>query len=134
MLCVSKETRNTLVETLQNKCKPSRMSDHSAGVMIRAFHTSLPVSLMVISLFAPRYIVILVIALLLVIFFMYIAFGGCILSMLENKMCKDDFTVADPFLELLRLDKTSKNRYNITFVIGIIYYVMIAAIYHVRFN
>jgi hypothetical protein len=65
---------------------------------------------------------------------MYIAFGGCILSMLENKMCKDDFTVADPFLELLHLDKTSKNRYNITFVIGIIYYVMIAAIYHVRFN
>jgi hypothetical protein len=131
---MSKETRNNIVETLKNKCKPSRMTDYSTGVMLRAFHTSFPILCIIISLFAPRYIVNLVIVLLIIIFIMYIAFGGCILSMIENKICNDDFTIADPFLELLQLDKTSNNRYNITLVIGIIYYAITAIIYHVRFN
>jgi len=88
---------------------------------------------MIISLFAPRYIVNLVIASLVIIFVMFFAFGGCILSMVENKLCNDDFTIADPFLELLQLKKTSNNRYIITCAIGSVYYMIIAIVYYVRF-
>lgn len=130
---MSKETRNKIVENLKNKCKLSRMSDHSTGIMLRACHTNMPISYMIISLFAPHYIVNLVIASLGIIFVMFFAFGGCILSMVENKICNDDFTIADPFLELLQLEKNSNNRYNITCAIGSVYCIIIAIVYYVRF-
>jgi hypothetical protein len=53
--------------------------------------------------------------------------------MIENQICNDDFTIADPFLELLELEKNSKNRFNISCIIGGSYYVMIAIIYYIRF-
>jgi hypothetical protein len=64
---------------------------------------------------------------------MFFIFDGCILSMIEHKICDDDFTIADPFLELLEWEKNSKNRFNVTLLIGFFYYVIIGIIYYTRF-
>jgi hypothetical protein len=133
MFFLSKEKRNKIVEKIKNDCKNSKLSDKSLGILMRSFHTSTPISFVILSLFAPRYIVNCVVALLVIIFFMFFLFGGCILSMIENQICNDDFTIADPFLELLELEKNSKNRFNISCIIGGSYYVMIAIIYYIRF-
>jgi hypothetical protein len=74
-----------------------------------------------------------VIFLLVVIFLMFFIFDGCILSMIENKVCNDDFTIADPFLEVLEWDKNTKNRFNVTLVVGLSYYIVIGIIYYIRF-
>jgi hypothetical protein len=71
--------------------------------------------------------------LLLLIFLMFFVFGGCILSMVENKICNDDFTIADPFLELLEMEKNSKNRFNISLTIFTIFNIIIGIIYYIRF-
>jgi hypothetical protein len=133
MVFLSKEKRNQIIEKIKNDCKNSKLSEKSLGILMRSFHTSTPISFMILSLFAPRYIVNCVVALLVIIFFMFFAFGGCILSMIENQICNDDFTIADPFLELVEWEKSSKNRYNISCIIGGSYYVIIAIIYCIRF-
>jgi hypothetical protein len=53
--------------------------------------------------------------------------------MIENKVCDDDFTVADPFLELLEWEKNSKNRFNVTLLVGVFYYIVVGIIYYIRF-
>lgn len=133
MFILSKEKRNNIVDKIKNDFKNSKLSEKSLGILMRSFHTSTPISFVILSLFAPRYIVNCVVALLVIVFFMFFAFGGCILSMVENKICNDDFTIADPFLEALEWEKSSRNRFNISCIIGGSYYVMIAVIYYIRF-
>ena len=133
MIFISKVKRNEIVDKMKNYFQSGKLSDKSLGIMMRTFHISTPVSYLILSVLAPRYVVNIVAALLLVIFLMFIVFGGCILSMVENKICNDDFTIADPFLELLEMEKTSKNRFNISLTIFTIYNIIIGIIYYIRF-
>ena len=133
MVFLSKKKRNQIVEKIKNDCKNSKFSDKTIGILMRSFHTSTPTSFFILSLFAPRYIVNCVVVLLVIIFFMFFAFGGCILSMVENQICNDDFTIADPFLEALEWEKNSKNRFNISCIVGGSYYILIVVIYCIRF-
>jgi len=133
MFILSKEKRNQIVDKLTNDFKNGKLSEKSLGILMRSFHSSTPVSFFILSLFAPRYVVNCVVASLVVILFMFIIFGGCILSMVENKICNDDFTIADPFLELLEMEKNSKNRFNISLTIFTIFNIIIGIIYYVRF-
>jgi hypothetical protein len=134
MIFISKVKRNEIVEKIKTYFQSGKLSDKSLGIMMRTFHISTPVSYLILSVLAPRYVVNIVAGLLLVIFLMFIVFGGCILSMVENKICNDDFTIADPFLELLEMEKTSKNRFNISLTIFTIYNIIIAIIYYIRFT
>lgn len=133
MIFISKVKRNEIVDKIKTFFQSGKLSDKSLGIMMRTFHISTPVSYLILSVLAPRYVVNIVAALLLVIFLMFFVFGGCILSMVENKICNDDFTIADPFLELLELEKTSKNRFNISLTIFTIYNIIIGIIYYIRF-
>ena len=133
MIFISKVKRNEIVEKMKTYFQSGKLSDKSLGIMMRTFHISTPVSYLILSLLAPRYVVNIVAGLLLVIFLMFFVFGGCILSMVENKICNDDFTIADPFLELLEMEKTSKNRFNISLTIFTIYNIIIGIIYYIRF-
>ena len=133
MFFLSKEQRNKIVEKLKNYFQNGKLSDKSLGILMRTFHLSTPISYLILAVLAPRYVVNIVAALLLVIFIMFYVFGGCILSMVENKICNDDFTIADPFLELLEMELISKNRFNISLTVFAIYNIIIATIYYVRF-
>ena len=133
MIFISKVKRNEIVEKMKTYFQSGKLSDKSLGIMMRTFHISTPVSYLILSVLAPRYVVNIVAVLLLVIFLMFFVFGGCILSMVENKICNDDFTIADPFLEYLEMEKNSKNRFNISLRIFTIYNIIIGIIYYIRF-
>ncbi len=133
MTLISKEKRNKIVETFKNKCDDSKLSNKSLGIMMRSFHMSTPVCFILLALFAPKQVVWVVFILLVIIIVMFFAFDGCILSMIEDKVCNDDFTIADPFLECLDWEKTTKNRFNVTLMVGLTYYVAIVIIYYIRF-
>jgi len=133
MTLISKEKRNKIVEQFKNKCDNSKLSNKSLGIMMRSFHTSTPVFFLLIALFAPKKVVWIVFVLLVIILVMFITFDGCILSMIENKVCNDDFTIADPFLECLDWEKNTKNRFNVTLIVASSYYVAIVLIYYIRF-
>ena len=133
MNLISKEKRNKIIEHFKNKWESGKFSKKSLGIVMRSFHMSTPVFFILISLFAPKKVVWFVFFLLLVILFMFFVFDGCILSMIENKICNDDFTIADPFLELLEWEKNSKNRFNVTLIVGLTYYIIVGIVYYVRF-
>ena len=133
MTLISKEKRNKIVEYYKNKLESGKLSKKSLGIMMRSFHMSTPIFFILITLFAPKRVVWFILFLLVIIFFMFFAFGGCILSMIENKVCDDDFTIADPYLEALEWEKNSKNRFNITLMVGLTYYTIIGIIYYIRF-
>jgi uncharacterized membrane protein len=133
MTLISKEKRNKIVEHYKNKWENCKLSKKSLGIMMRSFHMSTPVFFILIALLAPKHVVWVVVFLLVVIFFMFFIFDGCILSMIENKVCNDDFTIADPFLEVMEWDKNTKNRFNVTLVVGSSYYILIGIIYYIRF-
>ena len=133
MTLISKEKRNEIVEQFKNKCDNSKLSNKSLGIMMRSFHMSTPVCFILLALFAPKQVVWAVFILLVIILVMFFAFDGCILSMIEDKVCNDDFTIADPFLECLDWKKTTKNRFNGTLMVGLTYYVAIVIIYYIRF-
>jgi hypothetical protein len=75
----------------------------------------------------------LVFILLVIIIVMFFIFDGCILSMIETRVCNDDFTIADPFLEYYKWEKNTKNRFDITLIVASSYYVIIGIIYYLRF-
>ncbi len=133
MTLISKEKRNKIVETFKNKCDDSKLSNKSLGIMMRSFHMSTPLCFILLALFAPKQVVWAVFILLVTILIMFFAFDGCILSMIEDKVCNDNFTIADPFLECLDWEKTTKNRFNVTLIVGLTYYVAIGIIYYIRF-
>jgi hypothetical protein len=133
MNLISKEKRNKIVEYFKNKWESGKISKKSLGIIMRSFHMSAPIFFILIASFAQKKVVWIVIFLLLVIFLMFFIFNGCILSMIENKVCDDDFTVADPFLELLEWEKNSKNRFNVTLLVGVFYYIVVGIIYYIRF-
>jgi hypothetical protein len=133
MTLITRDKRNNIIEHFKNKCENSKLSTKSLGIIMRSFHMSTPVFFILIASLAPKKIVWIVLFLLLIILFMFFIFDGCILSMIENKVCNDDFTIADPFLEVLDWEKNTKNRFNVTLLVGSTYYITIAIIYYIRF-
>ena len=121
------------MEYFKNKCDDRRLSKKSLGIMMRSFHLSTPVCFILITLFAPKKVIWFILFLLVAILLMFFIFDGCILSMIENKVCNDDFTIADPFLEVAAWEKNTKNRFNMTLIVGLTYYVAIGIIYYIRF-
>ena len=133
MTLISKEKRNKIVEHFKNKCDNSKLSKKSLGILMRSFHMSTPIFFILIALFAPKRVVLVVFILLVFILVMFFIFDGCILSMIETLVCNDDFTIADPFLEYYDWEKNTKNRFNITLMVGLTYYVAVGIIYYIRF-
>jgi phosphoglycerol transferase MdoB-like AlkP superfamily enzyme len=133
MILMSKEKRNKIVEHYKNKWESGKFSKKSLGIMMRSFHISTPIYFILVTLFAPKNVVWVVLFLLVIILLMFFIFDGCILSMIENRVCNDDFTIADPYLEALEWEKNSKNRFNVTLIVGLTYYIMVGIIYYIRF-
>jgi hypothetical protein len=70
----------------------------------------------------------------IVIFILFNIFNGCILTRLEKRFCKNNFTVIDPFLEYLNLPVTFENRVKASKTSAIIGFIFTAIVYFVRFG
>jgi len=130
---LNKEERNKTIDYLEQMCDKTPFTHKTLGVLFRSFHLNVPPVCLYAVIFGDTYFVIFA---LIVLFFSYICwipFNGCFLSMLENRICKDDFTIADPFLELLQKEKNSKNRMNISYVVGGSYLLLIISILYIRY-
>ena len=109
------------------------LSDASLGNMLRALHMSLPRDFFIIFLFAPKIICNITIAILVSIYILFIAYGGCFLSALEKKLLGDDFMVSDPALEMFKMRITSTNRKRISLHFYFMYMSVIFIVYYYRF-
>jgi hypothetical protein len=117
-LRLTKEERIKKIDYLESLCDKSVFSRKTLGILFRSYHYNLPLFCIGCVLFANEFMVGLAIVILTISYGCWIPFNGCFLSMLENRVCNDDFNVADPFLELCKLEKTKENRINSSYVVG----------------
>jgi hypothetical protein len=119
--------------TALNAFNNGRLSKKSIGEMIRAIHFTAPINIIVLLCILPNYICNLIMIYMLFVLIFFIIFDGCFLTIIEQYYCEDTFTIIDPPLELLQINKTNKNRFYISIPIAILYLTITLIIYDYRF-
>jgi hypothetical protein len=130
---VSKEYRNELVQSVISKLKLLGLSEKTIGFFMRAYHVNVPIYFFIIMMYGSFVMNVGLIAFLLCALASFIAFDGCILSRIESELDNEDITVVDPLLELSGIEKTHKNRIQVSYVIAGLYLVMSFLIFWFRF-
>jgi hypothetical protein len=130
---LNKDQKVKFIDFLESLCNDSRLSRKSIGNSLRAFHVSTPIIMAVLLLYGPQWIATLMIINCIIVLSLFYMFGGCFLSMLEKRLCGDEYTIADPVLELLGCEMTNKNRYYASYMIAGSYMFVFFIIYFFRF-
>jgi hypothetical protein len=110
-----------------------KLSKKSIGEMIRAIHFATPINIIVLLCISPQYICNLIMLYMLVVLISFTIFDGCFLTIIEQYYCEDNFTIIDPSMELLNIEKTNKNRFLVSIPIAFIYIAITFIIYDYRF-
>jgi hypothetical protein len=130
---VKKEQRMKLIDCLEAWCETSRLSKKTLGNTMRSYHIASPFFILMILFYSSQWFVTIVAMQLICAFILLILFNGCVLSMLEHRLCGDEFTVADPFVEMFGLELNNENRIFISHCIAITYFAFFFLIYYYRF-
>ena len=128
-----KKLKYKIIDYLENKCSNSKITRRTLGTYIRGLHICAPLNICLAFLYVPKSVCILLIILLLLSLYFFYTFNSCILTILERRLCGDDFTFIDPFLEYNDLELTNNNRYNMSIKVGISYIIITLIIFIYRF-
>lgn len=126
--------RRKLREFIDNVDNYTTLSKKSIGFIVRTLHATIPIMAIVISVVATKLVCILNMMGMAFVCILFFLFDGCLLTKLEFELCKDDFTVIDPVLELLQIEVTNVNRVFITRVGFLLYVITLPMIYYGRFT
>jgi YHS domain-containing protein len=113
--------------------KITNLSDKTIGIIIRSYHIVAPRDFIIILLLAPKPFCLITIIFLLIVYFLIFIFSGCFLSIIEQELCEDEFSMLDPALEICRMEINNKNRIFISYISGYFYLFSICLIYYFRF-
>ena len=109
-----------VLEYLINKISlKTELTKREIGIIIRYLHTLFPIIGGFSVLFVKKKFILFYIFVLLIIIILFIIFNGCILSLLEYRLCNEDYTVVDPYLNLFIVDVNNKTRKKYT-IFGLI--------------
>jgi len=130
---LSKEVKTKILDNLERLCENSGISKKTLGYTMRSYHISSPFILMIFLFYGSQLCVTFVTINLILILCCFVYCNGCILTMLEHRLCGDEYTIADPFIELLGIEINSKNRMYVSIFIAVGYLSLIFLIYYYRF-
>jgi len=133
-MLVSKEYKKQIVNWYVSEIKKLNISDKTFGFFMRAFHVNLPIYCVIIMIYGNQFMNICTLIFLICVSVSFIVFDGCILSMIENEIDKEDITIVDPFLEMLDCKTTNKNRMKLATAIAVFYMCFAFFIYFMRFS
>lgn len=131
---LNKEQKKIIIDYLEQKCINSRFSKKTLGYLLRSFHITTPFAFLFMLFFCSKTVVSVAAIHLLFVAILYFIFDGCFLSMLEHRICGDEFTIADPFLELFNMEINHENRIKITYYVIACYMVCFYIIYFLKFH
>lgn len=126
--------RNIVIDYLEFKCNSIGMSKRSLGIMVRSFHCSLPLLLFFLILLGNKFIAQLVLGVCVLIMVLWFTLNGCMLSMLENRICCDEWNIVDPILEVNDMPINYESRKKASHLFFMYYAIVILGIYAVRFR
>jgi len=130
----TKEQKNKCVDWLEGTICSKNISPKSNGYLLRAFHMYSSVILIFILCFGPTWMVILATIFVIVIVVAFIVFRGCLLSMLETRLCQDDFNICDPILEYYSIEINNQNRMKLSLPVMILYLFLSLGIVFCRYG
>ena len=127
-MVLSSNIKKKILDSLENKVNmissKTQITKREIGIIIRLVHSIMPVLPLLTVLFVSKKLVLFHIIILIMIMTLFYFFNGCLLSLLEYRLIKDDYSVADPFLNLILVEITNETRkkYTIITFIGILLY------------
>lgn len=130
---LNREQKTKIIDHLEKLCETSRISKKTLGNTIRSYHVSMPFVVIILLFFGSQWCVTIAGLSLIGVFIMFVITNGCLLTMLEHRLCGDEFTIADPFIEYLGMDSTSKNRVLVSYFIAIGFFTFFFLVYFYRF-
>jgi len=130
---LNREQKTKIIDYLEQLCETSRISKKTLGMTVRSYHVSLPFVVLILLFYASQIVVSLAALSLLCVFCLFFLANGCLLTMLEHRLCGDEFTIADPFIETLGIESTSQNRVTVSYFIAIGYLTFFFLVYWYRF-
>jgi hypothetical protein len=116
--------KEQFMNSLKNMCDKSIFDNKTLGIIIRSMHLNAPINMLIVASFAPKLLVIFNTIVLSISATLFVLFNGCFLSKIEYYLCKDSFTIVDPFLIAMDFDVNNINRNIITYY-GLTFYVYI---------
>jgi hypothetical protein len=130
-----KEKRNQLIDFAERFIRTTNLKDNIACLLLRVFHLFIPVISISILLFGVRHWFMAITLINIIIFTMFFMFDGCILSRIEQRFSEkgDDFTVIDPFLILVDVERTNENRTIYSIYSSLMGFIATYLIYYYRF-
>ena len=130
-----KEKRNQLIDFAERFIRTTNVQDNIACLTLRIFHLFIPVISISILLFGVRNWFMTITLINIIIFTMFFMFDGCILSRIEQRFSEkgDDFTVIDPFLILVDVERTNENRTIYSIYSSLMGFIATYLIYYYRF-
>ena len=131
-MVLSSNIKKKILDSLEKKvdmirCK-TQITRREIGIIIRLFHSMMPVLPLLTVLFVSKKLVLFHIIFLIMIMTLFYFFNGCLLSLLEYRLIKDNYSVADPFLKLILVEinnETRKKYTIITFIFILLYFIFV---------
>jgi hypothetical protein len=130
---LNREQKTKIIDYLEKLCEGSRISKKTLGNTIRSYHVSLPFVVIIFLFYSSQALVSIVACQLISVFFLFFITNGCLLTMLEHRLCGDEFTISDPFIEVLGIELNSKNRVNVSYFIATGFFIFYFLVYYYRF-
>lgn len=115
---ISKATKNELIDGLVERFSSGRVSGKNVGFVIRTIHFIAPFAAISTVIHGTHIAVALQLVFMCLVLVAFVVMDGCIVSMIEYKLCKDDILIIDPFLELFGYEVTNSNRKNGTYLVS----------------
>ncbi len=109
------KTLHILENTINKISLKTELTKKEIGIMIRYLHTLFPIIGGFSVLFVKKKFILFHIFILIITILLFIIFNGCILSLLEYRLCNEDYTIVDPYLKLLNIDVNNEIRKKFTF-------------------
>lgn len=130
---LNRKQKEKVVDYLEELCNTSRISKKTLGQTIRSYHVSLPFVVLILLFYGTQLTVSIAAINLFVVFILFFISNGCLLTMLEHRLCGDEFTIADPFIETFGMESTSSNRVLISYFIAVGFFMFFFIVYYFRF-
>lgn len=135
-MVLSSNTKKKILDLLENKfdmiSSKTQITKREIGIIIRLFHSMMPVLPLLTVLFVSKKLVLFHIIFLIMIMTLFYFFNGCLLSLLEYRLIKDDYSVADPFLNLILVEITNETRKKYTIIAFICILLYFIFVYNIK--
>ena len=129
-----KDEGTTFVDWCESFIRKLNISDKSICVLLRTLHFTMPIVTGTIMLIGSKMWFNIIVVFNIIVFILFFIFHGCILSKIEHRFTDDEFTVIDPFLELIQVELTNENRSKYSLYSSIMGFILTYGLYCYRFG